>query len=340
MKERIGFIGIGQAGGNIVELLSKSGYKTFAVNTSQEDLDLVDIENKYLVPGGIGCNHDRAKSIQLAKEHYKEILGLVEEYLKGCEIIYTVFSTGGGTGSGMGLVLTELLAVHLIGKKTICSVCILPSSDEPIKAQLNAYESYTKLTTIRNLGGIFTLDNDKGDKLEINKEFVENFNRLVELPKYTSIKGNIDVAEVLELLKTRGNTVVANYKNYLDIPNVIKESIYAELEDDKKIMYIALSLHEDMDKDILENNVGVPYDMFINYNDTDSSLMVLSGLSFPQARVSRIKRKLENSRDHVKSLIENKFNNKIENDLNWITGNDLKVEPLEITDFESIFKKY
>ena len=56
MKD-IGFIGVGQAGGNIVQLFEQEGYPAMYINTSQEDLNtLKDSKYVYHITNGEGAN--------------------------------------------------------------------------------------------------------------------------------------------------------------------------------------------------------------------------------------------------------------------------------------------
>ena len=66
MKNEIGFVCIGQAGGNIGNLFDELGFNVLYINTSQEDLDtLKGAKHVYHIPGGEGCskNRDKAKGV-------------------------------------------------------------------------------------------------------------------------------------------------------------------------------------------------------------------------------------------------------------------------------------
>ena len=60
MKNKIAFVAVGQAGGNIGQLFEQKGYNVLYINTSQEDLDTLEkAKFKYHIPNGEGCNKDR-----------------------------------------------------------------------------------------------------------------------------------------------------------------------------------------------------------------------------------------------------------------------------------------
>ena len=58
MKNKIAFVAVGQAGGNIGRLFEQKGFSVLYVNTSQEDLDTLDhAKFKHHITGGEGCNN-------------------------------------------------------------------------------------------------------------------------------------------------------------------------------------------------------------------------------------------------------------------------------------------
>ena len=71
-----------------------------------------------------------------------------------------------------------------------------------MKSHINSYECFSELTEISQTAACFILDNEKGDKLELNAAFVDSFSAFLEIPeKHKSVKGNIDKAEIMETLK-------------------------------------------------------------------------------------------------------------------------------------------
>ena len=53
MKNKIAFVAVGQAGGNIGQLFEQKGYNVLYINTSQEDLDTLEkAKFKYHIPNG------------------------------------------------------------------------------------------------------------------------------------------------------------------------------------------------------------------------------------------------------------------------------------------------
>ena len=109
MKKKISFVAVGQAAGNIGRLLERKGYAVLYVNTSREDLDtLEDAKFKYHIPHGEGCNKDRRKAKRLVIDDFDSIAAEIDSKVRA-EMLFVIFASGGGTGSGAGPMLTDLL---------------------------------------------------------------------------------------------------------------------------------------------------------------------------------------------------------------------------------------
>lgn len=287
MKDKIGIIAVGQAGGNIGQLFEESGYSVLYLNTSQEDLDtLKNAKHKYHITGGEGCNKDRNKAKQLVIDDFDNIAEQIDEILK-CEILFVVFAAGGGTGSGAGPMLMDLLLDG--SSRFVGAVTVLPAQTESIKAQINAYECFAELVQIEASAAVFVIDNNNGEKMQLNPQFVNSFNGFVDIPeKYRSDRGNIDTAEVMESLKAHGMAVVMQYGNskMADILSSLNKTIYAPLEPDKRIKYITGAFDESVRNFIdLQKTVGIPVDIFRAYSGKDKAHLMLSGLSYPKTRL-------------------------------------------------------
>ena len=272
MKNKIGFICIGQCGGNIGSLLEQQGYNCLFINTSREDLSTLNSKYRFHIEGGEGCSHDRDKAIMLGKKNYRRIIEEVADKLYHQQLIYLCFSTGGGTGSGLSSIFLEMLNASFPAKHFGC-IMVLPDENELPKPQYNSFQCYKEITNIDKLASVFTIDNNKGDKFILNQRFVNRFNKIINIPAHVNLKGNIDNAELFKILTTRGAIFTANcsVSNPDNLTSAILKSceqsdIFADLENDKQIMYMGLSLQHDINIADLQRTFGTPYDVFINYN--------------------------------------------------------------------------
>lgn len=286
MKD-ISFIGVGQAGGNIVQLFEQEGYPAMYINTSQEDLNtLKDSKYVYHITNGEGANKDRDKAKQLVIDDYDNIAAMVDKILDS-EILFVVFSSGGGTGSGTGPMLIDLM---LDENRKVGAVTILPTAEESIKTKYNSYECFKELLSLDKMASLFVLDNSKADKFYINERFFRMFDDYVNIPdSYSSHKGNIDDAEIKETLLTHGMSCI--YSDYdTSMSNLTKSifsDIYAPIEGDR-VKYMSLAADDSISSfEELHKAVGVPYDEFRTYTDNDCILM-LAGLNYPLSRLDEI----------------------------------------------------
>ena len=122
MREQFGVIGLGQAGGNIANLFENKVYNTVYVNTSLEDLNTIKGVHKLHIAGADGAAKDRKRVLQLAMESFGDIVQKIENIITQ-EYIIVVYSSSGGTGSGLSTPMLKYLAQ--IGK-TCIPVVILP----------------------------------------------------------------------------------------------------------------------------------------------------------------------------------------------------------------------
>ena len=114
MKNKISFVAVGQAAGNIGRLFEENGFSVIYVNTSREDLDTLEkAKFKYHIPQGEGCNKDRRKAKQLVIDDFDNIAAEIESKAKS-EMTFVIFASGGGTGSGAGPMLIDLLTGEAI----------------------------------------------------------------------------------------------------------------------------------------------------------------------------------------------------------------------------------
>ena len=140
------------------------------------------------------------------------------------------------------------------------------------------------------------------------------------------------------MLRVRGMCIIGLSDTIGGLVKSVEESIFSDIEKDKKVVYIGLRLNNDNDIEEIINNFGVPYDTFYSFNEDKNNMIILTGLSFPITRVSVIKDIVESAKDKVLETVNNSKTNKIEDRLDW----DIKIvnEEEADVDFEEIFKRY
>lgn len=103
----VAIVGIGGAGTNIAFAFEKLGYPTIHINSSTQDESAISgAKNIRHLKGFNGCAGNR----QLAEKALSENMDIVDEIINMKEsIIYIIFSSSGGTGSGVAPALAEML---------------------------------------------------------------------------------------------------------------------------------------------------------------------------------------------------------------------------------------
>lgn len=282
-------ISFGQGAGNIGQLMEQQGILNLAINTSKQDLDTLNVKHKYLIKNGQGCGKDRNKSKKLVVNDFENILAVINNILdtnNTIKHIFIGFTMGGGSGSGGGPMLAKLIA-NEYSNINVCVYAVIPSKNEPFKAQYNACECYRELIKIENLGSMFFLDNNKHEnKFIINRYFVDDLMAFLKIPdEDKSSKGNIDIEEMNTILSCNLmiNISVTDENNHQ-----INPSILVDIERDGFVKYIALSnAKQNLLKDI-QASVGYPLDAFYTFNNRKINVIVLAGLSLPSSSMNEI----------------------------------------------------
>lgn len=308
LKEEIRFLCVGAAGANVGQMLEKKGFKAYYVNLAKQDLDLVNSPNKLHIKNGEGASKNRDKAKEVLAESIDEVLDVLEQQITE-KYIFVVYSLGGGTGSGTGAFLASVLAEN--PDKKVGLVVILPSMKESLQARINTYEALAEITQLKNsFGAIYLLDNNKReDKLSINRSFANLFESFVNIENASSIRGVIDIAEQKTLFETSGVSMIHKVaqNEQTELLPVINDGIYAELEPNKRIKYIALSQpdgKEIVDIDSVIDVVGKPIDTFCGFGNPNETVLCLAGLSFPKAYISRLAESIKQEQERVQKVME------------------------------------
>jgi len=317
---KIGFLGIGSAGSNVTEIAELYGYRTAVCNTSPEDLDAIQlIKNKVLLGSNGGAGKDRRLAKSDAKQNYEKILNLIKEKFDGIDMIYFVFSTGGGTGSGMSPMMIDVVRQLIPDKKFGC-IAILPALNESPVAQINTIECLKEI--IRLEIPSFIADNEKmyrsgtiKNRKEVfdkmNNYIIDCFNLILNTKRVASKYGNLDQQDIIKLLSTPGATVITTscigdkerkeqgFSFGRKIMSSWDSSYFAPIEYDKNITRMGfiyelpIELTKLINYDDIEQEIGSPLEIFEGFYEPDESnivVSILTGLTYPISRINEIKK--------------------------------------------------
>lgn len=337
MKEDVLFIGIGQAGSNLAYEMKQRGFQTFYINSTNDDVDLLDIDDnlKYHIPGATGCGRNRAKALNYTKEHFNNIDNIIMTKFPMFKHIYICFSTGGGTGSGISPVLLGILS-QKYPNKNFGYVTILPNSSESVDIKTNSLECYSQLQKLTHINNTLFLDNNSSvnDFIVINKIFADEFEKFIEITSYKSVRGNIDDDELEKLIATKGNVVFAN-----KIGDTIEVTpIFSKPE---KTIQKAFVINNDdpITISMLENTFSKPARLFSGYNeDIKNSYAGLFGLPMPKSRIMEIQEEVLKDNEEIVIVKDEQMDFVIPDSLKQ--NNVPKKDKLKSIDINSIFDEF
>lgn len=308
VKERYGFVGLGQMGGNIVKSIHGKEYHVMAANTAQSDLDGLDIpeNSKYHILGGYGSSKERKKAKQLLAENNCEnfdlLINEIKERFRECRVIFLIGSSGGGSGSA--IVPATKMRLQAETDKIICVVTCTPDDNASTKELMNCYEFFQELETIEGGGATFIIDNNKNkEKLVLNEQFACYLDAFLNC-ETTSAKGVVDRSEIENVLSQRGTCIVnklgSDKATTQTVIERVRDNIYVSLENDGVVANIALvNSNNNVRLNEIIESIGKPLATFEGW-ESDATVLAISGCSLPYKKLDEIKQKIADNKDTIK----------------------------------------
>lgn len=286
----VAIVGVGGAGTNIAFRFEKLGYPTIHINSSTQDESAISgAKNIRHLKGFNGCAGNR----QLAEKALSENMDIVDEIVNLKEsIIYIIFSSSGGTGSGVSPALAEMIAEET--DKTVCCIVVLPDKTEDYDFHVNSYKCCQELLNIEGLGSVMFLDNNADSKHNINKNCANMLHAFLTNNSVSEL-GNVDEQEKRTMIATPGNFVLSVLGNDKAneasvIERLTTNNIFAPMQKDGKCEYIGIinTSNKGIKKEEIIKLVGTPRRTFEGYG-SDKVITVISGMSFPFDHINNIK---------------------------------------------------
>ena len=336
-------IGIGHAGSKIAEQFFKLGYKTFVINTSPQDLALINGPTKLAISSS-GAGKDREKAKDLL-ERSKEVVirSILSIFPANKEHVILIAGLGGGTGSGTIIKIAEYLKE--VNYKNITVLIVLPLKKEDPTSKKNTLKALKEIglaTATNTITSIIIADNSLIHKLypnlsitdfwtKANEEIVKPihaFNSMCTMP--TNFIA-LDPQEFRNLITTKGCITFgkSNLKFYDD------ETIVTTIEKhfDSGLMAKGFSYYDAIAEGIIilgnptelskipKKQEELIFSQFINYinggtqykgvySSEEYPLMIYSmitGLGIPYEKVEDLKKECK-QQDQIKSNKEFKIN--------------------------------
>ena len=366
-------LGIGNAGNQIAELaFNEYNIPGLAINSSQKDLMNVKSIPTMVIGDerGAGKNRDEAK--KFIKEQIRNLFSVetFTDHINNNDVIFVVSSIGGGTGSGMSPMFTDILSRKYPDKYFIL-VEIYPPIRESIAAQQNGIDYLKEVKNFLPNAVYMCYDNNRKSDLPtsemmkvVNREIVEHMTIIRGDHLYPTPYNSIDEKDMIKMIETPGRLAIYHLYDIKEkdldnktiedmIIDVIKNgSSNVELDRDKivKRMGIITNLNDKLNK-VFNTNVtsikelvGEPVEgfehIYVGRNDeTNRFVVILSGLSVPDDRIEKISQRIsegleELARKKEESLLDDMNTDEIKD----LRGVAMK-QSTEI-DFDDLFSKY
>lgn len=344
---KIGIIGIGQAGGNIANEFSRLGYSTVAINTSATDLDMLDAihkNNKLLINVGLqGAGKNPEVGRQALEEKIEDVFNFIQQVFDDTHKIFVCGGLGGGTGSGMTPLMCQILSEQ---GYDVGAIVTLPSNIEAPRVHVVALSAFEELSAVDNLSAIFVVDNQKSSEklpqvgIKAKYKVINaNIARLIDtINTYATKPSDIafDAKDLETALSSRGCAIINqitienidDLKNEITLSAILKNallnSVFANTDFAKtKAAVFLFELPEgaayylnDKSMQKMISELGTPFDVFFGvYENDDKKKMgtltvMVSGLPFPEERLSQIQDFLEHNEQQFISLFEHSKNQK------------------------------
>lgn len=241
---KLAMIGVGQAGGKIVDKFVEYDQRTgsgivrsaIAVNTAKTDLagiEHIPERNRVLIGQarvkGHGVGADNEMGAELAREDMGEIQGAIDQVpVHEVDAFLVIAGMGGGTGSGGA----PVIASHLkrIYTEPVYGLGVLPAKDEGGIYTLNAARSFK--TFVDEVDNLLVFDNDvwreTGESMQggydrINEEIVRRFGVLFaagEVQEGDAVgESVVDSSEIINTLACGGVSTIGYATEQVENPN-------------------------------------------------------------------------------------------------------------------------
>lgn len=333
-------IGVGFAGSFNAQAVHEAlNIPAFVINTSMKDLSDSVIKKEipsYLIGNdGRGAGNDRQRSKEMFKFNGKKLLTETAPFVKmvdNADIIFVVFSSAGGTGSGSGPELVDILRrVH--PEKICIPIVISPKQYDSSLSQYNNLECINELANLEGpyvIGDLdkFATDNDDVAYEKMSKWVIETVKHLTGMDMDMSQSGMMDENDLLNLISENGYLaqysidVSSKMLENTDIQDLLIKQIATspamQIQKDRVLGWAGLvvNLPEDIVDPIKTGDTrkllaitGEPKHMYKNFSVNQATkgtvTIILSGMSLPRNRLDESLEKVQNYIETTKKAKRN-----------------------------------
>ena len=214
---KIKVLGVGGAGGNIVDTIVKegiNGIEFVAINTDFQALTISQAPIKIQIGGkftkGLGSGGDPDTGRKAIEENYDD----VKELIKNTDILFITCGMGGGTGTGASPIIAKM--AKELGKFTIAVTTFPFSFEGSVRANqaregIYRLKRYADAIIVAYNQRLFTMVNEKVGLMEafevVNQivyQIVYGITEIINTPGLV----NVDFADVRTVMSEQGETFI------------------------------------------------------------------------------------------------------------------------------------
>lgn len=317
-KRPVLIIGMGQCGANVAHVAQREGFRTLAVNTSEEDIKKCIVEETFIYENAKGSGKERSRSKNIFANNVKDLTNFIDDKFGDVPTYIVVCSAGGGTGGGSGPMCANFLKNNF-PNKNIFLIVVQGSIAEDIKSQENMAEVFEEL--IKANVNYLVFDNDRAGEFDNIDEMYARINKdIVEACKFISrdyfvdnTRSNIDEMDMQKLYldNKRMLIVSGNFDRKISQKQSYEEQIIAAIENTTQIpptgcpmSYAFFMAIEDRIYDSIDTNFreviekyGESYETYRHLQDNSRSdapdfVVCMTGLSDCVERYELINRRI------------------------------------------------
>ena len=232
----IGFMGLGNFGGQLANAAAKEGFHSIAFNASKKDMDMLSDD---VMPFLIGDGKGTGKSRDTAKDFLLDHINVVKDenitkFIDQHDAIIVGGSAGGGFGSGATPALVSILS-QIYPDKCFIIITTFPSSAETYTAQNHTEQFMRDVLELNVPYIIYDNDNFKGmEASDMNKQILANAVLDMKILRgdyiFDTATGGIDERDMMTVISAPGRMMCVSLLN-LEESQVVNNSIVATLRD-------------------------------------------------------------------------------------------------------------
>ena len=323
----VGLVGIGNAGSQVAALAQEQlKIDVLAINSSDKDLQTLpsSVPSK-LIGDEKGAGKERTQAKKFLKDSIMQLID--DDDIKKVfdkEVTFIVSSTGGGTGSGTSLLLSNIIN-EIYPNTKIIIVGILPTLKEALSTQLNSIEYLTELYRTLADATYMLYDNDKYRNdpsttmmQKINKSIVDDIGVIMGIYQVPTKFSSIDERDMSNILSTKGRIAIASLYDLKEkdidettieelIIHQFKTNAHCELQRDKIVHRTGIitnlsdRINEKFDSHIpmVQEFIGAPVEEFehiainTDRHEANNVFLIASGLTQVNDRLRKINDRIE-----------------------------------------------